>query len=68
VTDRIKGLYVVLEYDIREDDAQPLIEAIKMLKNVLEVKTEVSTSDDWLAYIRAKNDLRGKIVQILVDN
>ena len=37
MTDRQSGFIVVLEKDMREDDAKSIIDAISMIKGVLEV-------------------------------
>ncbi len=42
MTDRFHSLIVVLEKDIREDDAQAMMEAIKCLKGVINVSGIVS--------------------------
>jgi len=46
MTDRYKGLMVVFEKDIRDDDAKKIIDAIKMIKGVLNVEPSISTSED----------------------
>lgn len=38
MTDRYAGFTVVLQEDIREDDAEFLLTALRMLKGVLEVR------------------------------
>lgn len=48
MTDRIKGLSVSLTHDIRDDDCQAIIDAIKMVKGVEAVEMHVTTSDDWM--------------------
>jgi len=65
VTDRLKGLTVVLEQDIRDDDAQPIIEAIEMIKGVLSVKAHVSDPDSYMATERAKSKIRKALWKIL---
>ena len=65
MTDRINMLTVVLNADIREDDCEPLIQAILQLKGVLSVSKNVSDVDDHLAYIRARSDLTQKLFDIL---
>jgi hypothetical protein len=62
MTDRICLLTVCLERDIREDDAQPLIDAIMMLKGVLRVETKVSDPTIWVAEQRALRALGDKVV------
>lgn len=65
MTDRIKGLTVVLEQDVREDDIESTVEAIKHIKGVLDVKTVVSTSDDYFARARVRRELSAKLFQAL---
>lgn len=64
MTDRYKQLIVILDHDIRDDDAQPLIEAIKMLRGVLAVHPDVATANDLWAEDRARNELLQKIKAI----
>lgn len=65
MTDRIKGFYVVLDDIMRTDDAEPLIEAVLMLKGVLDVKVSISNSDDWMIRSQVKSELRQKLIEIL---
>jgi len=65
MTDRYHSLTVVLDRDIRTDDAETTINAIKMIKNVLSVKGIVSNVDSNMAYSRAKHELTSKIWDIL---
>ncbi len=65
MTDRYNYLVVGLEKEIRSDDAVSLIEAIKMLKGVMNVKANVSNADDWIAKETARNDLIKKLWDVL---
>ena len=65
MTDRYNTLTVVLKEDIRDDDAEYLINAIRMLKRVLSVKGNVASSSDYAAEERAKDYFRDKLVDIL---
>lgn len=49
MTDRYNYLTVALERDIRDDDAEPLIQAIQMLKGVAGVKPNVADGDSYAA-------------------
>lgn len=53
MTDRVKGLVITLDHDIRIDDIQPLIQAIRFMRGVANV--EPSVSDEL--YSKAFNDL-----------
>ncbi len=61
MTDRYYALTVALEKDIRSDDAENLIQAIKMLKGVLNVKPEITTPTTWMAEERAIRELKQKL-------
>jgi len=42
MTDRYHSLTVILERDIRSDDAELLIDAIKCLRGILDIQTHAS--------------------------
>lgn len=65
MSDRIKGLTVTLRDDLRDDDAQPIIEAIKLLKGVVDVVKHVSNADHYMATRLAKVELSAKLWEIL---
>lgn len=57
----IHALTVVLDDDIRMDDAQPIIKAIEMIKHVNGVKPVVSDPNAWFAVAKARRDLATKL-------
>lgn len=65
MTDRYNQLVVVLEEDVREDDAQALMNAIRMLRGVISVEGNVVASADYAATIRAKFELGLKVREFL---
>lgn len=65
MTDRINSLTIVIERDIRDDDCQPLIAAIQMMRGVLTVKANVANHSDFMAEERAKHELTKKIWEAL---
>lgn len=65
MTDRFKQLIVVLEKDIREDDAEALINAIRMMRGVLKVRGDVAGAQDMWAADRARRELRDKLWKAL---
>jgi hypothetical protein len=67
MTDRHSGYIVVLEQDIREDDAQATINAIRMLRNVSTVEPIVGRPEIHIAEARAMNKWRDKIRALLKD-
>ena len=65
MTDRYHTLTVVLERDIRSDDCEPLIEAIKQLRGVLSVTGIVSDMTAHMAKERARRELGDKLWDVL---
>lgn len=65
MTDRLKGLTVVLESDMRDDDAQAVIEAISMIRGVLKVHPILTDSMDYIDHERIKSELRQQLWDVL---
>lgn len=64
MTDRFFALTVILNKDIREDDAEAIIQAIQMIKGVGKVQPHISSPEFITAEFRAQNELRDKILEI----
>ena len=67
MTDRLKGCWVAFDRDIREDDAEQLIQVIRCLKGVLAVETSVTTFDDYSARVRVKRQILDKVWAAIKD-
>lgn len=65
MTDRINALTVVLDHDIRIDDVEPLVEAIKQLRHVQSVDPRVAEVSDHIAFARARTELSTKLWEVL---
>lgn len=65
MTDRYNALTVVLERDIRSDDAEDLITAIQQLRGVASVRPHVSDITSHMAEERARMDLQEKLWKVL---
>lgn len=65
MTDRYHTLTVVLERDTRDDDAEHLISAIKMMRGVRSVTGEVANMETHMAEERARHELGQKILDVL---
>jgi hypothetical protein len=61
MTDRFNTLTVVLERNMRDDDAESLIQAIQMLRGVAAVAGDVANSETYMATERARLELRQKL-------
>jgi hypothetical protein len=68
MTDRIKGFWVALDHDIREDDIQYLKNAILQFRSVLAVECKISSFDDYVAYHRIKDEIFKEIIDIFKRN
>jgi hypothetical protein len=67
MTDRHSGYIVILEKDIREDDAESTLNALRMVKGVSSVEPIISGISIHIAEQRARTDLLGKIYEFLRD-
>jgi hypothetical protein len=56
---------VAFEKNIRTDDAESLIEAIKHLRGVLAVEPKVADSMSWISDERARRELGQKLWEVL---
>ena len=65
MTDRYTTLTVVLDREIREDDAEAIIGAIRMVKGVLRVKGNIPDIGHYAAVELAKSEIRKEIMDIL---
>lgn len=65
MTDRHAGYIVVLEKDIREDDAEDIITAIGMIRGVLKCKPMVADPMNYIAEQRARHELHMKWLEVV---
>lgn len=65
MTDRFDSLTVVLEADIRTDDAEHIINAIQLIKGVLSVDPHVRDLENHIAYMRVRNELSERLWGVL---
>lgn len=67
VTDRIRRITVVLERDYRDDDVQPILSALRMVKGVSIVEPHVATGSEQINREIAKDELRRELWDKLTD-
>lgn len=65
MTDRLKGVIVFFDQDIRKEDAKALINAIRCIKHVVDVRPIDSQPEDWIEQERAKRELITKLWDVL---
>jgi len=69
MTDRHNAFIVILERDIRDDDAQGTINAIKQIKGVLDVQpSNADNFDVAIASTRARTRLWNKICKVFEED
>jgi hypothetical protein len=68
MSDRYNYLIVVLEHDLKDEDAHPLLAAIKCLRGVLSVTPNVSDPNAWAAEERVRRELTEKLWRVLHEN
>ena len=56
---------VVLEKDVKDEDADRIESAIRMIKGVIDVKRNVSDASDYVAAFRAKHEIAQKVLEVL---
>ena len=65
MTDRYCVITVALEEDMREDDAEQLIEAIKQMRGVADAAGYKPSPDIYAAKARLRLELLGKIANLV---
>lgn len=65
MTTRLKGLLVTFEKDVREDDAECIINAIRLLKRVMEVKPIPNDIEQSIAEDRVRHELGQKLWKVI---
>lgn len=65
MTDRISSFTVTLDHDMRVDDVEFVINAIKAIKHVRSVVPKVANIEQYLAQERARHDLGQRILKVI---
>lgn len=67
MTARVRSLTIALDDDIRTDDVESLVNAIKMMRNVLSVTTNEVNPNDWATERRVKLETAQKLTQLITE-
>ena len=65
MTDRHAGYIVTLEQDVREDDAEAIINALRMVRGVGSVEPIVSDHRNHIGEKRARLDMERRLFAVL---
>jgi hypothetical protein len=68
MTDRIKGFVVTLEEDMRIDDIDNILNAIRMIKGISSVEPSISNIDDHINRERIKSEYREQFIKFYKEN
>lgn len=63
MTDRLRGFVVTLDRDLREDDAEATLTALRQVKGVVDVSSVVADLPAHMAYARARQEIAGRLVE-----
>lgn len=66
MTDRIHSLTVVLDHDIRDDDIEPIVSAIRQIRCVADVQPHVSDIAAHMAEERAHRQFDAMLHRVLI--
>lgn len=67
MTDRHTGYLVILDKDVRDDDAEWIINAMRMIKGVRKVEPIIGNPDIQIAESRARLEIRQRVFDALTD-
>jgi hypothetical protein len=65
MTDRVGSFLVTLEGDIRVDDAEATLNAIRMIRRVISVEPLISNIEQQVAEGRVRRELGDKILKAI---
>ena len=69
MSDRIRYLTVILERDLRDDDAEPIMNALRLIRGVSDVVYgEPVRLADWVNRRTVRHELRAKLFEVLSDD
>jgi len=67
MTDRVKGLTITFEEDIRIDDVKAMIDAIYLFKGIAHVEPSIVTGADHVNRSRITAELKNKLYNFIKD-
>lgn len=65
MTDRHRGYVVVLHKDIREDDAEATLNALRMVKGVLSVDPVTKDPGSYITETRVRSEMREHLFDLI---
>jgi len=68
MSNRIKGFTVALQHDMKDEDVEQIVNAISMIKGVIDVAPVETTSADHISRAQIRWELRSKLIQVLAND
>lgn len=68
MTDRVKGFTVTLEKEIRTDDFEWILNAVKMIKGVQEVEPVINDGSEYITLMKRDREIREKLYKFITEN
>ena len=69
MSDKINGVFVTLEHNLRDEPEEYLLNAIRMIKGVIDVTPNVvDNCADHVAEVRVRSELQAKLFEVLRKN
>ncbi len=65
MSDRYHSLAVVLDHDVKDEDARVIIQSISMIRGVLSVTPKIADMESHMAEQRARSELGRKLIEII---
>ena len=65
MTDRVKGFTVTLAKDVRIDDIESTMQAIRMIKGIVDVQPCIVDSNDHINRMQVLHNIREKFIKFL---
>lgn len=65
MTDRVKGIVVIFDEDIRDDKAERIVDAIRLLPHVASVEPSAWNNEDLMNRSRIRKDLEQQLWAVL---
>jgi hypothetical protein len=66
MSEKINGVFVTLEHDLRDEQADYLLNAIRMIKGVIKVAPNVvDHGEAYVAEVRVRSELSSKLFAVL---
>ena len=64
MTDRIRTVIVALDRDYRDDDAQAILDAIRMVRGVAAVGAEIVDVEAWVSRQQVASEWRSTLIDV----